>query len=129
MHVGAGAGSDGSTGTPAMVRDLARRLPGLDIVACHFGGYHRLDVAELLWDEDIYLDTSWPPRLGELDPDVVRNVILRHGTDRVLFASDWPTADPSAELATVRSYGLDAAALAQVTGGNAARLFGIDSAR
>lgn len=126
VHVGAGAGSDGSTGTPEMVRDIVRRLPRLELVACHFGGYHCLDTAaQVLWGERVHLDTSWPPAVGELGADRLREVIKRHGAERIVFASDWPTADPKADLATLTALGLAAPEHAAIVGGNAARLFGV----
>lgn len=114
--------------TPRMLRDLARKLPGLDIIACHFGGYHQLDVAEeLVVGESVYLDTCWPPGLGTLPRERVRDLILRHGPERVLFASDWPTAHPQREIETLRNLGLDDETTAAILGGNAARIFGLES--
>jgi len=72
------------------------------------------------------LETSWPPRLGDLDAARLRRIIDRHGADRVVFGSDWPMADPAAEIAAVRSLGLDAAAEQAILGGNLARLLGLD---
>ena len=44
---GVGEGGEGSARcTPKMLRDLALDLPGLDLIACHFGGYRLLDEAE-----------------------------------------------------------------------------------
>ena len=123
LHVGAGAGSDGHHATPAMVREIVRAVPDLTLVACHFGGYHHLDAAlETLVGEPVYLDTSWPPSVGGLGRDVVRRIVDQHGADRVVFASDWPTADPATELSFLDDLGLDAESLALVRGGNAARI-------
>lgn len=130
VHVGDGGGSDGSACTPAMVGALAARLPELVLVACHLGGYHRLaEAAAAVHGSGVFLDTSWPPSLAVLDPAEVRAVIRRHGVERVVFASDWPTADPAAEVAAVRNLGLDEEEAAAVLGGNAARLLGLDAGR
>ena len=41
---------------------LAQAVPSLRVIACHFGGYHRLDEAEeLLVGSRAVLETSWPP--------------------------------------------------------------------
>jgi predicted TIM-barrel fold metal-dependent hydrolase len=126
VHVGDGGGSDGSACTPAMLADLARAFPRLCLVACHLGGYHRLDdAATSVHGLPVVIDTSWPPSLGELDPAAVRQVIRRHGVDRVVFASDWPTASPAAEVAAVRALGLDDDEEAAVLGGNALRILGL----
>jgi predicted TIM-barrel fold metal-dependent hydrolase len=125
-HVGDGGGGDGTTCTPQMVAAIARNFPRLDLVACHFGGYHRLeDAKEALTDISIMIDTSWPPSVATLDAKVVRETVRRHGVERVLFASDWPTASPKAEIAAIRSLGLDDDETAMILGGNAQALLAI----
>jgi predicted TIM-barrel fold metal-dependent hydrolase len=125
-HVGHGGDGSGRC-TPAMLRDLALALPRLELVACHFGGYHVLDEAEdlVVGLPSVYLDTSWPPGLGSVDPDRVRRIVARHGAHRVLFASDWPMADPGADVEAVRALGLSDDETEAILGGNLARLLGI----
>jgi hypothetical protein len=126
-HVGATATDDGAGATPRMLRQLSDDLPALRIVACHFGGYHRLtDAEEQLVGSRVHLDTSWPPSLGELDPTHVRELVRRHGADRVVFASDWPTASVAAELTALRSLGLDDDEVRMISGENAAELLRLD---
>ncbi len=127
VHLGDGGGGDGSSCTPSMAAQITRAFPNLTLVACHFGGYHMLDeaVAELA-GLHLMFDTSWPPTLAELDPDKVREIVRRHGAERVLFASDWPTADPAAEIRAIRSLGLREDELDLVLGGNACRILGLD---
>jgi predicted TIM-barrel fold metal-dependent hydrolase len=125
-HVGDGGGGDGSTCTPQMVAAIARNFPRLDLVACHFGGYHHLeDAKEALAEVSIMIDTSWPPSVAILDAKTVRETIRRHGVEHVLFASDWPTASPKAEIAAIRSLGLDDDETALILGGNAQALLAI----
>jgi predicted TIM-barrel fold metal-dependent hydrolase len=124
-HVGAGGGGDGSGATPRMVRDIARALPGLTLIACHFGGYRMLDESVELIGENVLMDTSWPPSLATLDPDRVRGIVQRHGVRRVLFASDWPTASPRDEIAAIRALGLPEEDETLVLGGNAQRVLGL----
>jgi len=127
VHVGDGGGGDGSTCTPAMLASIARTFPDLPLVACHFGGYHRLDEAEdALRGVAVMIDTSWPPSLAELEPGRVREAIRRHGVERVLFASDWPTASPVDEIAAVRALGFHDDETELILGGNARTLLGID---
>lgn len=127
VHVGAGKAAESARCTPPMFAALARQLPGLELVACHFGGFRLLDAAEQhVVGLPVHLDTSWPPSVATVDPQRVRAVIRRHGVERVVFASDWPMADPSAEVAAIRALGLDDDEVEAVLGGNAARLFGLD---
>lgn len=108
IHVGAGGDGNPVEGsTPDLLRALAREVPHLNIVACHFGGYRHLDEAfDIIGGSGILVDTSWPPSLGQVDPARVRAFIEQHGADRVVFASDWPTADPAREIQVIRDLGL-----------------------
>ena len=124
VHVGAGGASvHGGSCTPAMLRAVARRFPNLRLIACHFGGYRMLDEAEHhVIGAPVHVDTSWPPSAGAIGAERLRELIDRHGADRVIFATDWPMADPAAELAVIRGLGLPDAQLAGILGGNLSRL-------
>lgn len=125
LHVGAGAGGDGSAASPRMVRDIIHAFPTLTLIACHFGGYRMLDESiDALIGEDVYFETSWPPSVAAMDPQVVRAVINRHGADKIVFGSDWPTASPAAELNAIRALGLTDEDTELILGGNAARILG-----
>jgi len=127
IHVGAGGSGDVNRGcTPLLLRQLAQRFPRLDIVACHFGGYRMIDEAEEnVIGLPVYVDTAWPPTVGLIDARRLRETIRRHGVDRVLFASDWPMAEPGRELEALEALGLDDDELSAIKGGNAARLLGL----
>jgi Predicted metal-dependent hydrolase of the TIM-barrel fold len=71
------------------------------------------------------LETSWPPRLADLDPDRLRGIIATHGADRMVFGSDWPMTDPGAEIAAIRALGLESEQEAAILGGTLADLLGI----
>jgi uncharacterized protein len=126
-HVGAGGDEEANErGKPAALRRLADDLPDLKLIACHYGGYHRLDEAEEhVVGSRVALETSWPPTLAELDPDRLVAIIRRHGADRVVFGSDWPMADPAAEIAAIRALGLTSEEQDAILGGNLARIVGI----
>lgn len=126
-HVGAG-GDDAANerGRPELLRQLADKLPDLKLIACHFGGYHLLDEAEQhVVGSSVTLETSWPPTLADLEPERVVALIRRHGADRVVYGSDWPMADPAAEIASIRNLGLTPEEEDGILGGNLARLLGI----
>jgi predicted TIM-barrel fold metal-dependent hydrolase len=125
VHVGAGGESAATNAlcTPDKVLQLIQRFPRLDLVACHFGGYRLLELAEeTLIGQRVHLDTAWPPTLGELDAASVRRIVNRHGPDRIVFGSDWPMADPLAELSAIEKLGLAPADVDAILGGNLSRL-------
>lgn len=124
VHVGAGGGGTPVAGsTPQLLKQLAQQVPHLNVVACHFGGYHQFDEAlEVICGSDVLIDTSWPPSLAALDPRRVAEFIVGHGPDKVVFASDWPTADPAREIDAIVALGLGQEATDLILGQNMARL-------
>jgi len=127
IHVGGAHGQTDDRASPASLQWLLRQLPGLDIIACHFGGYRLLDQAEeFLVGEQVYLDTSWPPSVATLPAERVRSLVRRHGTDRVVFASDWPTGDPSVEVQAIHDLGLGQEETEAILGGNLTHLLRMD---
>lgn len=125
----AGAGGDGAgnqRGSSQRLRVLVDAVPDLRVIGCHFGGYHTLDAAEQhVVGSRAYLETSWPATLAELPTERVRAIIRRHGADRVIFGSDWPMAEPAAEIAAIRALGLGADGEAAILGGTLAGLLGL----
>jgi predicted TIM-barrel fold metal-dependent hydrolase len=126
-HVGAGGDPVANErGAPAHVAALLDRVPGLTLLACHFGGYHRLEEAEEhLVGSRAFLETSWPPTVGDLDRERIRGVLAAHGANRVVFGSDWPMADPAVEIAAIRALGLSPAEEAAVLGNSLAQVLGL----
>jgi predicted TIM-barrel fold metal-dependent hydrolase len=127
-HAGAGGSAEANErGTPVALRAALDAVPELRLIACHFGGYHQLDEAEeLIVGSRAYLETSWPPRLGDLEQARIRSLIRRHGVDRVVFGSDWPMADPAAEIASVRALGLDPREVDAILGNTLAAILGLE---
>lgn len=127
----AGEGSDSAAterGSPEKVLALSEAVPHLTLMACHYGAYHQLDLGEkVLVGSRVILETSWPPTMTLLDPDRIRSIIERHGADKVVYGSDWPMADPVAEIAGVRALGLSQSDETAVLGGNLARILGMSS--
>lgn len=126
-HVGAGGDpAANERGSPQSLRAVLDQVRGLQVIACHFGGYHRLDQAEeFLLGSRAVLETSWPPRLASLDQERVGRIIARHCADRVVFGSDWPMTDPAAEIAAIRALGLAPAEEKAILGGTLAALLGL----
>lgn len=126
-HVGAGEDPvSNERGAPVLLRKLADEVPEVTLIACHFGGYHRLEEAqEHVVGSRVHLETSWPPTMAELDPQPIVDLIRRHGADRVVFGSDWPMADPAAEIAAIRALGLTREEEDGILGDNLARLLGL----
>ena len=107
--------------SPARIRRVMDTFPTLKIVATHLGGWHDWENARRhLIGQPIYIETSFS--LHILPPDEARAMILAHPADRILFGTDSPWADPTAELARWRALNLPEDRLTAALGPNAARL-------
>lgn len=107
--------------TPEKLARVLDLVPGLQVVAAHMGGYQMWERAwRCLVGRPVYFDVS--STFGFLPDDEIREMILAHGVNRILFGSDYPFRSPGWELGRLRGLDLDRAALEAVTGGNAKRL-------
>ena len=92
--------------SPDRLTNLLRRVPDLQVVAAHFGGWN-------IWPqslahpqpESVLYDTS--STLGMTDRDIVLRLIDKIGPDRLIFGTDFPMWSPKEELARFLSLGLD----------------------
>lgn len=115
---------------PHRIAAVARKFPGLRLVAAHLGGWKDWDaVLRHLAGTDVYLDTAFSVGGGEDDvpPDLLRRLLDSHSPDRLLFGTDSPWRVPAAEVRALRALDLPPEALAKVLGGNALRLLGLST--
>lgn len=110
---------------PNRLVPILKIYQGLIIIGAHMGGWS-------IWDEasrrlsgfpNLYVDCS--STFPYLKPQVVRELILRYGTDRVLFGTDYPMWSPEKELAYFFSLGFSEEENRRMLSGNVRRLFGI----
>lgn len=107
---------------PAELAAFHRQYPALKLVIAHFGGMDMWDEVEKeLLGLPVYLDLAM---IGPFNfkPDRLRELIRRHGVDRVIFGSDSPWADQSDTVRFTASLGLDADELDRIFYRNAAAL-------
>jgi uncharacterized protein len=123
-HAGAGGDQEANErAAPRHLRAVIDALPGLTLIACHFGGYRRIDEAqELIVGTSAFLETSWPPRLSAFDPERLKQIIALHGADRIVYGSDWPMTDPAAEIAALRALDLPPETERAILGENLAKI-------
>ncbi len=105
----------------ARVRRVLEAVPELKMVVTHLGGWQDWDEAErLLIGLPLYLEISMSS--STLPPARMREILMRHPLDRLMFGTDSPWADQSVELARLRALDLPQDRLAALLGGNAVRL-------
>lgn len=92
--------------TPDRLLNLVKAFRGGRIVAAHMGSYSYWDdVERFLVGEDIYFDTSYS--LGWINDEQAKKIIKNHGYKKILFATDSPWTDQTAEIIKLKQLGLD----------------------
>ena len=113
--------------TPDRVLHVLDRLRGIiddKLVLAHLGGCDMPDeVLKKLAGKPVYLDTAVV--LGRY-PEKARQIILAHGADKVLFATDSPWADQADYVERIRRYGFSTGETEAIFWRNAAALLGLD---
>lgn len=110
--------------TPERALDLMRRVPHKKTVLAHLGASRMAaEALELLSDLDVYFDTAYS--LKHTPPRLIREIIERHGAERMLFASDSPWSSIKSDLEIIRSLPLDTHTERLILGENARALLGI----
>ena len=70
---------------PARLARMAIKYPKVRFIAAHFGGYrcwHEIDVYKAL--KNVYFDTAFT--FHEIDPVLFKEIVFKHGSDKILFA-------------------------------------------
>lgn len=110
---------------PNRMLPILEIFEGLTVVGAHLGGWSVWEDAErmLAGAPNFYVDSS--SCFGFLPPERVRELILRFGTDRVLFGTDYPMWHPREELASLLSLGFSEEDMRRMLAENAKKVFSI----
>ncbi len=94
-------------------------------IAAHLGGYRMWDeVEEHLVGRDLYFDASYA--FGRMDPARAVRIIRCHGSDRILFGSDFPFAQQGKDIQAVLQLDMGQEEKKRILGQNALRLLDWD---
>lgn len=108
---------------PERALNMIKKHPHMKIVLAHLGGNDCWQqVYDVLagTDGEVYFDTAFTARY--LTDGLMEKIIRRHGTDRILFASDCPWDDPSEIKRKIMSLGISDDDKEKIFSGNASRL-------
>jgi len=120
FHMGDAVSDFSSPARLAKVLDL---LPGVKVIAAHFGGYmHWNEAKKHLVGRNIWLDTS--SSLPLLPPAEAASIVRSHGVGKILFASDYPAVRHRRAIDDVLSLGLSEEEKCMIFYRNAEDLFG-----
>ena len=110
----------------AVVKELTTDKTKPFIVLAHMGGIGQIEKAErFLVGLPVFFDTSFV--LDETDSTRTRELILRHGCEKVLFATDSPWRDAKQYIELIKQMSLGVEATDAILGKNCARLLNIQN--
>ena len=110
--------------TPERVRDVIKEIDHSKFVLGHYGAHKQWgEVLDILAGENVYFDTAYS--LHEISEKNFKDILYKHGDDRVLFATDCPWRDIKDDLKILRSYNLGRETEEKILYKNAIKLLGI----
>lgn len=90
------------------------------LILAHMGGCDMgEEVLERLCGKPVYMDTAF---VLDRYPEVCRQIIKKHGADKILFATDSPWADQGKYAEIIRGFGLSDGELSLILCENAKRI-------
>ncbi len=120
---------DGYKGHPVRctvdrILNVIKEVDYSKFVLAHFGA-HRLweEVLDKLAGQNLYFDTAFT--FNDIDKDLFKKIVEKHGADKVLFATDCPWRDIKEDYEILSSYNLDKETFDKITYKNAIKLLGI----
>lgn len=110
--------------TPQRLSKVLKDFPSAKMIAAHMGGYRFFnETLEFLLGKDIYLDTSF--FFGEVELNNPEEVFLKHGIEKILFATDSPWKDQKKEVEYVENLNLTTSQIEMIFEKNATSLLRI----
>ena len=111
---------------PAAVARVREAFPGLTMVVAHMGGYRMWEeVRAHLLGRDVIFDMSYCAE-EDIPAGDLAGLIREHGSERVVFGSDFPWGHPGRYVGRLLSLGLSDDDVEAIAWGNAGELLGLD---
>lgn len=110
---------------PNRLKPVMEIYKGLTVIGAHFGGWSIYEEATKAYKDtpNFYVDCS--SSFYYIDKPTAKRLIETYGTDRVMFATDYPMWNPSEELEFFMSLGFSDEDYEKMLYKNAAKLFDI----
>lgn len=106
---------------PDKARKVLDTLKPKKLVLAHMGGWKQWDeVYEYLAGQHVYLDTAFC--FDYMEQDMFMKLCEKHGTDKILFATDSPWSDARRDIEVINSLPLSESDKGAVFSGNARKL-------
>ena len=122
FHVG---DENSSASSPVRLSRVLELFPDMIVISAHMGGYSQWEAAaNYLSGKNLYFDTS--STMIALPYPKVRNMIYKHGVDKVLFGSDFPLQTTPTAVQDIINLNLPPEDMNKILYQNAATLLGIE---
>ena len=110
--------------TPQAVAKVVKLFPHMTVIAAHMGGMARYQEAEeYVAGLPLYIDTAMSARL--CSPEQFERLVSKHGSERVLFASDCPWSRSLRRICIHRAHPFDRSPIRISIYKNAQRVLGL----
>ena len=110
--------------TPERVLNVIEEVRHEKFVLAHFGAHKQWgEVLDKLAGSNVYFDTAFT--FHEIDPVLFKEIVFKHGSDKILFATDCPWRDIKDDLEIFESMGFSEEVKQKILYKNALRLLGI----
>ena len=91
---------------PELAQKVIDKVGHEKFVLAHYGGHKQWEkVLLLLAGKNVFFDTAFT--FHEISENLFKQILDRHGSDKVLFATDCPWRDIKDDLSIFNSYNLD----------------------
>ena len=88
--------------SPQRIINVIEKFPELKFITTHLGAWKQWnDVERLIIGKNIYMETSFS--FGWLSYEKIKDFILRHPSDYILFGTDSPWSDQSKEIENIKT--------------------------
>lgn len=109
---------------PELIKKVINKVGHSKFVLGHFGAHEQWDqVLDMIAGEDVYLDTAFC--LHQIEPELFKKIVEKHGDDKVLFATDCPWQSMEYYLKILKSYQLSENTEQKILYKNAVSLLGL----
>ena len=110
---------------PDLVIKLIDKVGYGKFVLGHFGAHKQWqEVLDKLCEKDVYFDTAFT--MHEIQEDLFKKIIDKHGSEKILFATDCPWRDIVDDKNIILSYNLDKNVLENIFYKNALKLLKLE---
>lgn len=110
--------------SPKRIMNVLNKFPELKFVATHFGAWKDWDdVEKLMIGKEIYMEISFS--FGWLPDEKIKELILKHPSDYILFGTDSPWADQGVEINNLKRLDLPQEIIEKIFYLNAEKLLNI----